>query len=171
MKFSKQMVPFKSFLDRFNKSLGPKRQELIAQKDNNIEELQKSIQEDEQIADYETEDQTIRERERERITEKRQQIDALENEREKNLKKALHQERMRNTFKKYGFTVTAWQLEVIVSLLIRGLRSVVKAVEDYFKTIGSKIAGILPGLMGSMVGFVFRALASMISSSVKMHGF
>lgn len=95
MKFSKQMVPFKSFLDRFNKSLGPKRQELIAQKDNNIEELQKSIQEDEQIADYETEDQTIRERERERITEKRQQIDALENEREKNLKKALHQERMR----------------------------------------------------------------------------
>lgn len=109
MKFSKQMVPFKSFLDRFNKSLGPKRQELIAQKDNNIEELQKSIQEDEQIADYETEDQTIRERER--ITEKRQQIDALENEREKNLKKALHQERMRNTFKKYGFTVTAWQLE------------------------------------------------------------
>ena len=57
IKFSKQMVPFKSFLDRFNKSLGPKRQELIAQKDNNIEELQKSIQEDEQIADYETEDQ------------------------------------------------------------------------------------------------------------------
>ena len=111
MKFSKQMVPFKSSLDRFNKSLSPKRQELIAQKDNNIEELQKSIQEDEQIADYETEDQTIRERERERITEKRQQIDALENEREKNLKKALHQERMRNTFKKYGFTVTAWQLE------------------------------------------------------------
>ena len=111
MKFSKQMVPFKSFLDRFNKSLGPKRQELISQKDDNIEELQKSIQEDEQIADYETEDQTIRERERERITEKRQQIDALENEREKNLKKALHQERMRNTFKKYGFTVTAWQLE------------------------------------------------------------
>ena len=113
IKFSKQMVPFKSFLDRFNKSLGPKRQELIAQKDNNIEELQKSIQEDEQLADYETEDQTMRERERERerITEKRQQIDALENEREKNLKKALHQERMRNTFKKYGFTVTAWQLE------------------------------------------------------------
>ena len=111
MKFSKQMVPFKSFLDRFNKILGPKRQELIAQKDNNIEELQKSIQEDEQIADYENEDQTIRERERERITEKRQQIDALENEREKNLKKALHRERMRNTFKKYGFTVTAWQLE------------------------------------------------------------
>ena len=60
---------------------------------------------------------------------------------------------------------------MIVSLLIRGLRSVVKAVEDYFKTIGSKIAGILPGLMGSMVGFVFRALASLISSSVKMHGF
>ena len=111
MKFSKQMVPFKSFLNHFNKSLGPKRQELIAQKDNNIEELQKSIQEDEQIADCETEDQTIRERERERITEKRQQIDALENEREKNLKKALHQERMRNTFKKYGFTVIAWQLE------------------------------------------------------------
>ena len=49
--------------------------------DNELEELQKSIQEDRGIADDEK-DQAIRERARERIIEYRERIDALENERE-----------------------------------------------------------------------------------------
>ena len=49
--------------------------------DNELEELQKSIQEERGIADDEK-DQAIRERARERIIEYRERIDALENERE-----------------------------------------------------------------------------------------
>ena len=49
--------------------------------DNELEELQKSFQEERGIADDEK-DQAVRERARERIIEYREWIDALENERE-----------------------------------------------------------------------------------------
>ena len=44
--------------------------------------MQKSIQEDQKIADDKNEDQAIRERVREIITENQERIDALENQRE-----------------------------------------------------------------------------------------
>ena len=72
-------------------SLGPERGVLIAYENNEIEERQKSIQEDRGIADDENEDQAIRERARaiERITEIRSGLMHLRM-REKNLKKALY---------------------------------------------------------------------------------
>ena len=65
-------------------SLVPEREVLIAQKDNEIDELQKSIQEDRGTADEENEDQAIKERARarERKIENKERIDDLENERE-----------------------------------------------------------------------------------------
>ena len=45
---------------------------------------------------------------------------------------------------------------LIVSALTRGLKSMVKGVKNYFRTLGSKIAGILPDLIGSIVGFIFK---------------
>ena len=52
---------------------------------------------------------------------------------------------------------------VIVSALTRTLKSVAKGVGNGFKTHGSKIAGILPGLIGSIVGFIFKTAGSVIS--------
>lgn len=79
-------------------------------------------------------------------------------------------ERVRNIFKKYGFTVSAVVLAVgkmigviIVSALSKGLTSVVEGVGNGFKTLRSKIAGILPGLIGSMVGFIFKTAEYVIS--------
>ena len=78
-------------------------------------------------------------------------------------------ERVRNIFKKYGFTVSAVVLAVgkmigvIVSALSKGLTSVVEGVGNGFKTLRSKIAGILPGLIGSIVGFIFRTAEYVIS--------
>ena len=51
-----------SLLKQIESSLGPKREVLIAQKDNKIEELQNSIHEDENIADDENEQPAIGER-------------------------------------------------------------------------------------------------------------
>ena len=45
-----------------------------------------------------------------------------------------------------------------MSALSRGLKSVVKGVDDSFKTIGSKIMVNLPGLIGSTVGLFSRLL-------------
>ena len=61
--------------------------------------------------------------------------------------------------KKYGFTAVvfavATTIGVIMNALTRGLKSVTKGVEIGFKTLGSKIAGILPDVIGSIVSFIF----------------
>ena len=54
---------------------------MIAQKDKEIEELHKSIQVDERIADDENQDSATRGRAREHVRENQEQIGALENER------------------------------------------------------------------------------------------
>ena len=94
-------------------ALGPEREILIVQKEKEIEELQKSIREDEEIANDENEQPSIRERAREKIAEKLEQIDALENERDELEERVSLREKVKNIFKKYGFTVAAdysWQL-------------------------------------------------------------
>ncbi|PFX32996.1 hypothetical protein AWC38_SpisGene2096 [Stylophora pistillata] len=150
-------------------SLGPEREVLIAQKGKEIEKLQQSIQDDRDIADDENENPAIREQARERIAENKAQIDALENERERLEERLSLCERVRNIFKKYGFTVSAVVLAVgtmigvIMSTLTKDLKTVAKGVGNGLKTLGKKIAAILPGLIGSIVSFVFRAAGSVIS--------
>ena len=76
---------------------------------------------------------------------------------------------MKNIFKKYGFTVTAVVLAVgtiigvIVNSLTKGLKSFTTGVGDGLKTLGKKIAQILPGLIGTIVGFIFKTAGSVIS--------
>ena len=109
-----------------NKMKTSEREALIAQKEKEIEEKQKSIKEDWGIADDENEDQAIRERVRERVIGNRERNVALENKREELEEGTSLRERVRNIFKKYGFTVSAVVLAVgrtigmIVSALTRG---------------------------------------------------
>ena len=150
-------------------TLGPEREILIAQKEKEIEELQESIREDEEIANNENEQPSVRERAREKIAEKREQIDALENEREELEERVSLREKVKNIFKKYGFTVTAVFLAVgtvigvIVNSLTKGLKTVVTGVGNGLKDLGKKIAGILPGLIGAIVSFIFKTAGSVIS--------
>lgn len=67
-----------TLLKQIKTSLGAEREVLIALKDKEIEELQKSIQENREISDDENEDRAIGERARERITKNQKRIDALE---------------------------------------------------------------------------------------------
>ena len=126
-------------------ALGPEREVLIAQKDiKRNSQLQKSIREDEIIASKENEHPPERERARERITEKREHIDALENEREKLEEASSLRERVKNIFKKDGFTVAAVLLAlgavigVIVNSLSKGLKSVAKGVGNGLKRNSEK---------------------------------
>ena len=149
--------------------LGPEREILIVQKEKEIEELQESIRENEEIANNENEQPSVRERAREKIAEKLEQIDALENEREELEERVSLREKVKNIFKKYGFTVTAIFLAVgtvigvIVDSLTKGLKSVAKGVGNGLKDLGKKIAGILPGLIGAIVSFIFKTAGSVIS--------
>ena len=104
-------------------ALGPEREILIVQKEKEIEELQKSIREDEEIANDENEQPSIRERAREKIAEKLEQIDALENERDELEERVSLREKVKNIFKKYGFTVTAVFLAVgtVIGVIVNSL--------------------------------------------------
>ena len=150
-------------------ALGQERDTLIAQKEKEIEELQESIREDEEIANNENEQPSVRERAREKIAEKLEQIDALENERDELEERLSLREKVKNIFKKYGFTVTAVVLAVstvigvIVNSLTKGLKSVAAGVGNGLKELGKKIAGILPGLIGAIVSFIFKTAGSVIS--------
>ena len=150
-------------------ALGPEREILIAQKEKEIEELQKSIREDEEIANNEKEQPSVRERAREKIAKKLEQIDAIENERDELEERVSLREKVKNIFKKYGFTVAAVFLAVgtvigvIVNSLTKGLKSVANGVGNGLKELGKKIAGILPGLIGAIVSFIFKTAGSVIS--------
>lgn len=43
-----------------------------------------------------------------------------------------------------------------MSALTKGLKFVVKGVGNGFKTLGGKVAGILQGLIGSIVSFISK---------------
>ena len=150
-------------------ALGPECNTLIVQKEKEIEELHKSIREDEEIVNDENEQPSVRERAREKIAEKLEQINALENERDELEERLSLREKVKNIFKKYGFTVTAVFLAVgtvigvIVDSLTKGLKTVATGVGNGLKELGKKIAGILPGLIGAIVSFIFKTAGSVIS--------
>ena len=154
---------------QIRKALGTEREVLIAVKEKDTEELQKSIREDHIIAENENEDHQVRDRARERIADKLGQIDALENEREELQEGLPLRERVKNIFKKYGFTFTAVVLAVgttigvIVNSLTKGLKSVAAGIRNGLQTLGKNIAQILPGLIGTIVSFIFKTAGSVIS--------
>ena len=160
--------------------LGPKRTELIQQKDEEIEELDKTIEEDTRVADDENEQPSVRERARERITENTERRDQRIREREQLAEKLPLRERLKNLFKKHGFTiatvVTAVGITIGVlakiladgaSVAANGIKIVGKKVGDGLKELGKRIGAILPGLVGAIASFVFRAAGQAISFLAK----
>ena len=148
--------------------LGPKRTELIQQKDEEIEELDKTIEEDTRVADDENEDPVVRERSRERITDNTERKDQLVQEREQLEGKLSLREKVKRIFKKYGWTLQAVVLAAglvigaVALAVMNGLKAVTKTVGTGLKEIGKKVASILPGLIGSIVSFIFRAAGQVI---------
>ena len=131
---------------QMRKALSTEHEVLIVAKEKDIVELQKSIREDQIIANDEHEGQQVRDRARERIADKQEQIDALKNEREELEEGLPLRERVKNILKKYGFMVTAIVLAVgttigvIVNSLTKGLKSIATGVRNGLQTLGKKIA-------------------------------
>lgn len=151
------------------KTLGPERAVLIQENEQQREEIQQEIVEDEQIANNENEEPAIREQAREKVREKTEQLNALENERERLEEGQSLKEKVKAIFKKYGFTVTAVLLAigttigVILSSLSKGLKSVADGFGKGFQALGKKLGSILPGLLGAIASFVFRTAGQVIS--------
>ena len=78
-------------------------------------------------------------------------------------------ERVKNIFKKYGWTLQAVALaaglvlSIIAFKAINGLKAGTKALGNGLKAIGQKLGSLLPGLIGSIVSYIFKAAGSVLS--------
>ena len=126
-----------------------------AERQKREEEIRQERQEQDDIANNENRPQAERQQARERVDDFNQEINEIENEREEEIERLSLtdklREKVKEIFKKYGFTVTAVLLAVgttigvILSSLSNGLKAVAKGVSNGLQTLGKKIAGILPG--------------------------
>ena len=155
----------------------------IQQKAQEREELKKTIEEDRKVADDENEQPSVRQRARERVAENTerdgqlgQEQNQLEQEREQIVERLPLRERLKDLFKKHGFTlatvVTAVGITIGViakiladgaSTAANGIKTVGKKVGDGVKELGKKIGSIVPGLVGAIASFVFRAAGQAIT--------
>ena len=82
-------------------------------------------------------------------------------------------ERVKEIFKKHGFTVVAVVsaigvvIGVIVSNLKAGLTSVAKGVGNGLKELGAKLGQILPGMVGAIASFIFKTAGEVIGFLAK----
>ena len=82
-------------------------------------------------------------------------------------------QRIKEIFKKYGFTAIAVAtaiatvIGVIVSNLKVGLAKVAKGVGNGLKELGKKLGEILPGMIGAIASFIFRTAGQVIGFLAK----
>ena len=82
-------------------------------------------------------------------------------------------QRIKEIFKKYGFTAFAIMtaigtvIGVIVSNLKAGLTKVAKGVGNGLKELGAKLGEILPGMVGAIASFIFRTAGEVIGFLAK----
>ena len=92
----------------------------------------------------------------------------IENERNQIEERMSLRDRVKAIFKKYGFTAFAVisavgvVIGVIVSNLAKGLGTVARGVGNGLKALGHKIAAILPGMIGAIASFIFRAAGQVL---------
>ena len=78
-------------------------------------------------------------------------------------------ERVKNIFKKYGWTLQAVALAVRIVLsalalaATNGLKAGTKALGNGLKAIGQKLGSLLPGLIGSIVSYIFKTAGQVFS--------
>ena len=77
--------------------------------------------------------------------------------------------RVKNIFKKYGWTLQAVVLAAglvlgaVALAAMNGLKAGTKAVGNGFKVIGKKLGSLLTGLIGSIASFTFRSAGQVLS--------
>ena len=128
-----------------------------------VAELQRKNEEDRVIINDENTSPSEREAAEERVAERQEELARLKTQIEERERAMPLRERIKEIFKKYGVTVTSILLAagVTIGAVIGAITSALKATGKEFgnglKEIGKKTASLLPGLLGSIVSFLFKA--------------
>ena len=126
-------------------------------------ELQRQNEEDQAVIDNEDASPSDKQAAEERVAERQEELARLQTQIDERERALPLRERVKEIFKKYGVTVTAIVLAAgvtigaVIGAITNALRATGKALGKGLKDIGSKIASALPGLIGSIVSFLFKA--------------
>ena len=131
-------------------------------------ELKKQIENDKVILEDENTSSQLRAEVEARVAENEEELARLGTQIEEIERERPLREKIKNIFKKYGFTVFAVFLAVgttigvIVNALSKGLKAVAKGVGNGLKDLGKKLGQLLPGLIGSIVSLIFKTAGQVV---------
>ena len=130
--------------------------------------LQHKNEEDQAIINDENTSPSEREAAEGRVAERNEEIARLQTRIEERERALPLRERFKEIFIKHGVTLTAILLAAGVSIgsvigaITKALKATGKALGNGLKEIGKKTASLLPGLLGSIVSFLFKAAGQAI---------
>ena len=133
------------------------------------EELETKITEDKRVIEDENTSSSERAAAEARVAENEAELERVNTDIEVRERQRPLLERVKDIFKKYGWTLQAVALAVgiVLSALAlaatNGLKAGTKAIGNGLKTIGQKLGSLLPGLIGSIVSYIFKAAGSVLS--------
>ena len=130
--------------------------------------LQQQNEEDRAIIEDENTSQHDREAAEERVEARNEELARLQTQIAEREAAMPLRERIKEMFKKYGLTVTAIVLAAgvtigaVIGAITNALKKLGTDLGNGLKTIGAKAASALPGLIGAIVSFLFKAAGSAI---------
>ena len=133
------------------------------------ETLERENMEDKRIMDDENASPSEKQAAAARIAERDEQLAILDPQIQEREEALPLRERVKNIFKKYGWTLQAVVLAAglvlgaVALAAINELKAGTKAVGKRLKTFGQKLGSPLLGLIGSIVSFIFRSAGQVLS--------
>ena len=131
-------------------------------------ELQRQNEEDQAVIDNADASPSDKLAAEGRVEERQEELARLRTQIDERERALPLRERIKEIFKKYGVTVTAIVIAAgvtigaVVGSITNALKATGKALGKGLKDIGSKLASILPGFIGSIVSFLFKAAGQAI---------
>ena len=132
-------------------------------------ELEKKVVEGRRVLEDENASSSDKEAAKKQVEQDEGALERINEDIERQEERLPLRERVKEIFKKYGWTLQAVVLaaginiSVVVLTTLNGLKAATKAIGNGLKELAKKAAAALPGLIGSIVGFIFKTAGSVIS--------
>ena len=131
--------------------------------------LEERLAKNKRVLEDENASPSEREAARKQVEQDERALERVNEDVEREEQKLPLRERVKNIFKKYGWTLQAVALAVgiVLSALAlaatNGLKAGTKAIGNGLEAIGKKLGSLLPGLIGSIVSYIFKAAGQVFS--------
>ena len=156
-------------IERQINKLGIKVRKPLEELQQDKNDLEKRLAENKQVLENENASASEREAAKTQVEQDERALERVNEDLEREEQKLPLRERVKNIFKKYGWTLQAVALAVgiVLSALAlaatNGLKAGTKAIGNGLEAIGKKLGSLLPGLISSIVNYIFKAAGQVFS--------